>query len=468
MARDVGHDRTAAGDDENPGEGRRSREGRAARPRVVIVGGGFGGLAAARELRGADAEVTVVDRMSHHLFQPLLYQAAVGSLSEGQIASPIRVLLKRQRNARVLMAEATDLDVDGHKLSLDTGEELEYDSLILACGAETSYFGHDEWRQVSFGLKTLADVVRLRGHIFSAFEEAERATDSATREEWLTFVVVGGGPTGVETSGVLAILAGALRRDFSRADTTKARVILVDAGERVVPAFSERLSAKAADGLASLGVTVRGGLRATAIDDRGVTVKTEQAEERIGTRTVIWAAGVGAARLTEAVARATRANTDRGGRIEVNPDCTIPGHPEISAIGDMASHPGADDTPLPGLATVAIQQARHVAKGIRAGQPGASTPFRYFDKGALAVVGRGKAVCQVRGREVSGRLAFYMYLGVHLFYLSGVLGNRLGVIRAWISARFGVVENRVIEDPLPPGEGTRATPRIENRARAYD
>ena len=339
MARDVGHDRTAAGGDENPGEGRPSREGRAARPRVVIVGGGFGGLAAARELRGADAEVTVVDRMSHHLFQPLLYQAAVGSLSEGQIASPIRVLLKRQRNARASMAEATDLDVDGHKLSLDTGEELEYDSLILACGAETSYSGHDEWRQVSFGLKTLADVVRLRGHIFSAFEEAERATDSATREEWLTFVVVGGGPTGVETSGVLAILAGALRRDFSRADTTKARVILVDAGERVVPAFSERLSAKAADGLASLGVTVRGGLRATAIDDRGVTVKTEQAEERIGSRTVIWAAGVGAARLTEAVARATRANTDRGGRIEVNPDWMIPGHPEISAIGDMAVIP---------------------------------------------------------------------------------------------------------------------------------
>ena len=216
--------------------------------RVVIVGGGFGGLAAAKELRRADAEVTVVDRMSHHLFQPLLYQAVAGSLSEGQISSPIRVLLRRQRNARVLMAEATDLDVDGHKLSLDTGEELEYDSLILACGAETSYFGHDEWRRVSFGLKTLADVVRLRGHIFSAFEEAERATDSATREEWLTFVVVGGGPTGVETSGVLAILARALRRDFSRADTTNARVILVDAGERVVPAFSERLSAKAADG----------------------------------------------------------------------------------------------------------------------------------------------------------------------------------------------------------------------------
>ena len=354
------------------------------------------------------------------------------------------------------MADVTDLDVDGRQLSLDTGDELDYDSLILACGAETSYFGHDDWRSVSFGLKTLEDVVRLRSRIFSAFEEAERASDPADREEWLTFAVVGGGPTGVETSGVLAILAHDLRRDFSRADTTKAQVILVDAGERVVPAFSEKLSAKAAEELASLGVTVREGLRATAIDDRGLTVNTGEAEERINAKTVIWAAGVGAAPLTEAVARATGANTDRGGRIEVNPDCTVPGHPEISAIGDMASHPGADGKPLPGLATVAIQQARHVAKGIQAGQPGASAPFRYFDKGALAVVGRGRAICEVRGREISGRLAFYMYLSVHLFYLSGVLGNRLGVIRAWIAARFGVLENRVIEGQLPPDPGLAA------------
>ena len=328
------------------------------------------------------------------------------------------------------------------------GEELPYDSLILACGAETSYFGHEEWRKVSFGLKTLADVVRLRSQIFSAFEEAERAIDPAAREEWMTFAVVGGGPTGVETSGVLAILAHGLRHDFSRADTTMARVILVDAGERVVPAFSEKLSAKAAEGLASLGVTVREGLRATAIDNRGLTVNAGDAEERINARTVIWAAGVQAAGLTAIIARATGAATDRGGRIEVNPDCTVPGHPEISAIGDMTSHADADARPLPGLATVAIQQARHVAKAIRAGQPGASTPFRYFDKGALAVVGRGRAVCEVRGREVSGRLAFYMYLSVHLFYLTGVLGNRLGVLRAWIGARFGVVENRVIEEAI--------------------
>ena len=305
-----------------------------------------------------------MDRMSHHLFQPLLYQAAAGR----PIRGPDRIA---DSGAAEATAKRARVDGGRHRSrcrrspsSASTpGKSSHYDSLILACGAETSYFGHDEWRSVSFGLKTLEDVVRLRSRIFSAFEEAERASDPADREEWLTFAVVGGGPTGVETSGVLAILAHDLRRDFSRADTTKAKVILVDAGERVVPAFSEKLSAKAAEELASLGVTVREGLRATAIDDRGLTVKTGEAEERINARTVIWAAGVGAAPLTEAVARATGANTDRGGRIEVNPDCTIPGHPEISAIGDMASHPGADGKPLPGLATVAIQQARHVAKG---------------------------------------------------------------------------------------------------------
>ena len=439
----------------------------AGRRRVVIVGGGFGGLAAAKDLRRADVEVTLVDRTSHHLFQPLLYQAAAGELSEGQIASPIRVLLKRQRNTRVLMAEVTDVDAENRRLGLDTGEWLSYDSLLLACGAETSYFGHDDWKTVSFGLKTLADVVRLRGRIFGAFEEAERATDPAVRYEWLTFVVVGGGPTGVEMSGMLAILARDLRREFSRIDPASARVILVDAGQRVVPAFSEKLSAKARQELESLGVTVREGLLVTAIDAGGLTAKTGETEERIAARTVIWAAGVHAGALTEVVAQATGASTDRAGRIEVGPDCTIPGHPEISAIGDMASHAGDDGKPLPGLATVAIQQARHVAKAIRAGQPGASTPFRYLDKGALAVVGRGRAVCAVRGREISGRPAFYMYLSVHLFYLSGVLGNRLGVLRAWIGARLGVLENRVIEGRLPAGEGPdAATEATEWRTRA--
>jgi NADH:quinone reductase (non-electrogenic) len=433
----------------------------AGRRRVVIVGGGFGGLAAAQGLRRADAEVTVVDRMNHHLFQPLLYQVAAGGLAPGDCASAIRGHLKRQSNATVLMAEATELDPEGKQVALSTGERLDYDSLIVACGAQTSYFGNDEWKDVSFGLKTLRDALELRDQIVSAFEEAERATDPRAREEWLTFVVVGGGPTGVEISGQLAIIAHTMKRDFSRIDPSEARVILVDAGERVVPAFSEKLSAKAADALASLGVTVREGLQATAIDDRGLTVKTGETEERIAARTVIWAAGVRAAGLTEIVARATGASTDRGGRIEVNPDCTIPGHPEISAIGDVASHKGPDGKPLPGLATVAIQQARHVAKAIRRGQPGASTPFRYLDKGALAVVGRGKAVCEVRNLKLSGRLAFAMYLGVHLYYLSGVAGRRVRVLDAWSTARFGRRQSWLIEGELPPGErlpgGTEAT-----------
>src|SRR5437773_7442455 len=367
-------------------------EARGGRRRVVVVGGGFGGLTVARELRRADADVTLVDRTNHHLFQPLLYQVAAGGLSEGDCASAIRGHLRHHSNASVLMAEVSDVDVERRRLTLDRGEPLDYDSLVVACGAETSYFGHDEWAHTSFGLKTLRDAVSLRERIVSAFEEAERATDPASEDDWLTFVVVGGGPTGVEIAGQLAILAHhTLRREFSRIDTTKARVILVDASDRVVPTFSEKLSAKTAQGLAELGVTVREHAQATAIDDRGLTIKIADGEERIAARTVVWAAGVKAAGLTEALATATGAGTDRGGRIVVNDDCTVPGHPEISAIGDMAAHAGPDGNPLPGLATTAIQQAHHVARAIRRGEPGPSTPFKYLDKGALAVIGRGKA-----------------------------------------------------------------------------
>jgi NADH:ubiquinone reductase (H+-translocating) len=426
---------------------------RTGKRRVVIVGGGFGGVAAAKELRHADAEVTVVDRTNHHLFQPLLYQVAMGALSAGQGATPIRAMLKRQPNASVLMADVTDLDVDGRQVLLDTGERLDYDSLILACGGRTSYFGHDDWQRTTLGLKTMADAVELRRRIYGALEEAERATDAAARDEWLTFAVVGAGPTGVEVSGALGILTRyQLRRDFSRIETPKVSVVLVDAGERVLPAFSEKLSATATRELASLGVTVREGLQAVAIDERGLTVKAGEKEERIPARTVIWAAGVRAAGLGGVVARATGASTDRGGRVEVNPDCSVPGHPEIAVIGDMASHPGTDGKPLPGLATVAIQQARHVAKAVGHGQPGASTPFRYFDKGALAVVGRGKAVCEVRGRQVAGPVAYYMYLGVHLYYISGIFGNRIDILGTWLRTRFGALENRVIEGELPSSE----------------
>jgi NADH dehydrogenase len=423
---------------------------RSGRRRVVIVGGGFGGFAAARALRGADVGVTLVDRTNHHLFQPLLYQVASGALSEGECAATIRGMLRRQGNATLLMASVTAIDATAKTVTLDSGESLDYDSLVLAGGAETSYFGHDEWAQAAPGLKTLADAVELRDRIFGAFEQAERATDEVARKEWLSFVVVGGGPTGVEVSGQLAILARrTLERKFQRIDTAKAQITLVDAGDRLVPAFDPKLSAKTADGLVSLGVVVREGAMVTAIDPRGVEVKVDGGTERIAARTVIWAAGVKAAGLAGLVVEATGASADRGGRVEVDPDCTVPGHPEISVIGDMASHPGPDGKPLPGLATVALQQARHVAKAIGAGESGARTPFHYLDKGALAVVGRGKAVCEVRGRRLSGPIAFYMYLGIHLYYLSGVPGHRIAVLRSWFESMFRVRAEQVIEAELP-------------------
>lgn len=430
------------------------------RRRVVIVGGGFGGMEAAKQLKRANVEVTVVDRHNHLLFQPLIYQVAAGALSAGEVAAPHRHMLKRHPNATVLMASVTGVDVVQRQVTLDRGERIDYDSLIVACGGETSYFGHHDWQQVTCGLKSLADAVALRDRIFSAFEEAERATDPAERDEWLTFVVVGGGPTGVEISGQLAILARhTMKRDFRRVNPRAARVILLDAGERVVAAFSEPTSARAAKELGELGVTVRQHAMVTDIDPHGVTVKVGEETERINSRTVVWAAGVRTAPIAAVVARAAGANSDRGGRVEVNPDLTLPGHPEISIVGDAAKLDGADGKPLPGLATVAIQQARHVAKAIRNGEPGASQPFRYFDKGALAVVGYGKAVCEVRGHRLWGLPAFVMYMAVHLFYLGGVGGRRLTAGINALQALFGARQNRVIEGGLPAAEGESSTTR---------
>jgi NADH dehydrogenase len=423
------------------------------RRKVVIIGGGFGGMETARKLRKADVDVTVVDRHNHLLFQPLIYQVAAGALSGGEVAAPLRHMLKRQRNATVLMATVTDVDVEKRQVSLDRGERLDYDNLILACGGETSYFGHDEWRNVTWGLKTLADAQNLRSAIFGAFEEAERAVDPAARGDWLTFVVVGGGPTGVEISGQLAILARhTMKRDFRRIDPRSTRVILLDAGERVVAAFTEPTSAKAAKELADLGVTVREHAMVTDIDSQGVTVKIGDQTERIATRTVVWAAGVRTAAIAGVVARAAGAATDRAGHVEVNPDLTLPGHPEISVIGDAAKLAGPDGKPLPGLATVAIQQARHVAEAIRHTGHAESKPFKYFDKGALAVVGRGKAVCEVRGRRLSGLPAFLMYAAVHLFYLGGVGGRRISAGVDTIASLFGARGSRVMEGALQSRE----------------
>jgi NADH dehydrogenase len=437
------------------------------RRRIVIVGGGFGGLTAARELRHADVDVTVVDRMHHHLFQPLLYQIACGSLASGECATSIRLALKGSANASVLMAQATGLDVAQRQLILDRGERLDYDSLIVASGAQTSYFGNEQWREVSCGLKTLADAVHLRNRIYGAFEEAERASDAAARDEWMTFIVIGGGPTGVEVAGELAIVARhGLEREFTRIQPRAARVILLDAGERVAATFSQKLSRKAAQELRALGVTVREGARVTAIDTRGVTIEVGDAQERIAGRTVIWAAGVQAAGFAAKLAAATGAPTDRAGRVQIASDLTLPGYPEISVIGDTTTltAPGTD-RPFPGLATVAIQQARHVAKAIAAGEPGASTPFRYLDKGTIAVVGRGKAVCEIRGLQLSGRPAFFTYLTVHMYYLTGGgPGHRGKVLIDWLSARLGDLQNQVIEGELASIERPAAGPAEPDRA----
>jgi NADH dehydrogenase len=481
----------------NVGGGRSS----ARRRKVVIVGGGgFGGLTAARELRDAEVELTVVDRVHHHLFQPLLYQVACGGLAAGEIAPPIRSVLRRGAgtrvlgriagtrvlrrgaDARVLMAQAVGLDPERRLLQLDGGERLEYDSLIVACGARTSYFGNDRWGEITYGLKTLADAIALRGHLYRTLERAERCEDERERRELMTFVVIGGGPTGVEVAGEIAIVCkDTLSRQYTRIGPDDAHVILLDAGARVVPTFSERLSRKTASQLVSLGVTVRVDAPVRAIDAGGVTIAMADAgrggagpgagghqagegataggrppaggrpdAERIAARTVIWAAGVRAVSFAATVAQATGAETDRAGRVRIEPDLTVPGHREISMIGDTATLDGPDGQPLPGLATVAIQQARHVATAIRAGAPSATTPFRYFDKGALAVVGRGRAVCAIRGVELWGRPAFFTYMTVHMYYLGGVPGQRLKVLIDWFTARLGRPQSQVIEGALEP------------------
>ncbi len=415
------------------------------------MGGGFGGLSAARALRKADVYVTLVDRVNHHLFQPLLYQIACGRLPAGECSPPIRSLLKRSRNTSVVMAEVTEIDVEQQQVVLDRGERLDYDRLIFAAGAETSYFGHDELAENSFGLKTLEDTQRLRERIFSAFEQAARAGDAAQRQQWMTFAVVGSGATGVEVAGALAILAKHdLKREFTNIDPRDTRVILIDAGDRAVPAFSESLSDKVGGYLDELGVTVRHAARVTEVDEQGATVKLGDDSERIAAKTVIWAAGVQAAGLAAKLAAAAGVDTDRGGRLVVKADLTLPKHPEIFVIGDASHLEGADGKPVPGLATAAIQQGRHAARAIRKkSDPG---PFRYFDKGALAVVGRGKAVCEIGPRKLSGRVAFFIYLFVHLYYVGNGSIGRVSMLMQWVSARFGHLQGRVVVRPLPENE----------------
>jgi NADH dehydrogenase len=439
-----------------------SVDGSSGRERVVVVGGGFGGLQAVRKLRRAAVDVTLVDRQNFHLFQPLAYQVATAGLSPAEIATPLRGVLRRQRNVRVVMGEVTGFDFERRRLVLaDLPERperspLEYDTLVVAAGSQYSYFGHDAWAAHAPELKSLSGALEIRNRILGAFEAAELEPDAERRQALLTFVVVGGGPTGVEMAGQIAELArGTLRRDFRSFDPRQARVLLVEAADRLLTGFPAGLSAKAERSLAKLGVTTLLGHSVVDISAEGVDTRAgEGGVNHSAARTVIWAAGVAASPLATALATAAGTDTDRAGRISVLPDLTVAGHPEVYAIGDMVRVTGPDGQPLPlpGVAPVAMQQGRHVARSIRdrlAG--GQARQFRYVDKGNLATIGRSKAVADVKGVHLSGFPAWVTWLVVHLFYLIG-FQNRMLVMLRWTFSFFtrGRGARMIVE---------RATPR---------
>lgn len=400
-----------------------------AQPRIVIVGGGFGGLSAARALAHEPVRVMLVDRRNHHVFQPLLYQVATAGLSPGDIASPIRWILRHQDNVKVLLGEAVAVDAARKELRLADGVTLPFDALIIASGATHAYFGHDEWRTAAPGLKTLEDGLEIRRRVLLAFERAERETDPDERRRLLTFVIVGGGPTGVELAGAFTELARHMRRDFRTVDPRQARIILLEGGPHVLPAFVPRLRDFADRALRELGAEVRTGALVSGIDERGVSIGTE----RIEAATVVWAAGVAASPL----GRTLDVPVDRVGRVPVEADLTVPGHPDIYVVGDLAifSHT-AEGKPLPGVAQVAIQQGAHAARNAArtlAGQP--RTPFKYFDWGNLATIGRAAAVADFGRFKFTGYLAWVLWLFIHIMKLTG-FRNRVLVFVQWAFAYF--------------------------------
>ena len=409
------------------------------RHRVVVIGSGFGGLMAAKKLRRADVEVTVISRTTHHLFQPLLYQVATGILSEGEIAPATREILHRHRNTRVILGEVEDIDLRAQTVISYVGGRCTvtpYDSLIVAAGARTSYFGHDNFEHFAPGLKSIDDALELRGRILSAFEFAEMlAGDGQDVTDWLTFVVVGAGATGVEMAGQIAELTRrTLKRDYRAVDPRSTRIVLVDAADAVLGNFGTRLAAGAAQQLERLGVEVWLGEKVVDVDAGGLTVEdTSGRRTRINSRTVVWAAGVRASNLGATLARQSGAETDRAGRVNVQPDCTLPGHPNVYVIGDMMT---LDE--LPGVAQVAMQQASYAAKRIRNGLRGRvdDKPFHYFDKGSMATISRFKAVANVGPLRFGGFIAWLLWLVVHVLYLVG-FKNRVTTVFHWAISFLG-------------------------------
>lgn len=391
------------------------------RHKVLILGGGFAGISAVRSLKSADADVTLVDRRNFHLFQPLLYQVATGSLSPGEISAPLRSIFRHQKNVRVLLGDATAIDAAARVVMLSDGARLEYDTLVVAAGSEATYFGYDDWRPYAQSLKGIEDATEMRRRIFTAFENAELEGIAQVPSPWLTFVIVGGGATGVELAGALSEIARkTLREDFRSIRPEMAQLILVDRSPRLLPAFSERLANKAEQTLLRLGVRVQCGLSVTAIDENGVKLqRADGTAFQIPAKTVLWAGGVVASPIVRELRRATGASADNAGRIKVQPDLSVAGFPEIFVAGDTAALQWKEGQLLPGVAQVALQQGRYVGRVIqrRLRKQTADEPFRYSDRGDIAVIGRASAVARIFGTETWGWPAWLIWAFIHLFYI---------------------------------------------------
>ncbi len=426
--------------------------------RIAIIGGGFAGLNAAKALKHEDVEVTLLDRRNFHLFQPLLYQVATGALSPGEIAAPLRYILNRQKNTRVLLGEVEDLDPVKRELKLKDGSTVPYDSLLIAAGAAHSYFGHPEWAMLAPGLKTVEDATEMRARILLAFERAENAADPAEREANLTFVVVGGGPTGVELAGALGeISRDALKKDFRHINPANSKIFLIEGEPRLLPPWPPQLSRAAEKALTRLKVETRCGSRVTDIDANGVTVKTGEKTTRIATRTVLWAAGVQASPLGKMLEQRVGAKLDKAGRVLVEPDLSVAGHPEILVAGDLAGLM-QDGKPLPGVAPAAIQMGKYAAGLIVARLKNEQTkPFRYHDKGSLATIGRNEAVAEIGPLKFSGTLAWLTWLFVHILYIVG-FQNRLLIALQWGFGYFThnrgarLITGQYAADEVQPGK----------------